>query len=290
MLHSRAGRLAASVSLATLGAVLAQPALAATTEGVRQEDSGTIAINLYEVATSDPDAVFGTTTTTSNPGGLATATAWVTCALSATCANPGALEQFASGADEASNTILIGGLQRIEAIAEAAGQTATAVAYIDTGIAQLAVSGGKAVNDFAVTGTVEVVASAIAEASDGPAIAQAVISQAIAIEAIGATGATVDFENDGLISIAAVAEAISEGTTADTAFARATAFGVSGAAYATVEGTAIADLYNAGTIEVVGDARRRRHPRRRPGKRSRDPRPRSGRVGRRGRCYRQGRE
>ena len=249
-----ARRFAASVSLATLGVVLAQPAFAATTEGVRQEDSGTIAINLYEVAATDPDAVSGTTTTTSNPGGLATATAGVTCALSATCPNPGALEQFASGVESATNAIVIEGLQRVEAIANADGQTATAVAFIDAGVSQLAVSGGKARNDFDVSGTVQVEASANATATDGPAIAQAVISQAIALEAVGGTAATVEFDNDGLISIAAVANAISEGSEAELAWARATAFGVAASAIVTGEGTAIADLYNAGTLEVMGEA------------------------------------
>ena len=168
-----ARRLAASVSLAAVSVVLSTPALGATTEGVRQDDSGTIAINVLEFAAGDPPAEFGTVNTASNPGGLAQATASVTCALSATCPNPGAVEQVASGVDTAENELVIDGKLVIEAIAAATGDSAGATAYIDTAVYQLAQADGQAINQIDISGTLSAVASAQAHGEDGPARADA---------------------------------------------------------------------------------------------------------------------
>ena len=81
------------VAASTLG--LAAPALAATVDGVRQEDSATIAINLYELGTDDPAASFGTTDTASIPGGAAAASAQILCAEASTCPEAGAIEHWA---------------------------------------------------------------------------------------------------------------------------------------------------------------------------------------------------
>src|SRR4029079_13034871 len=186
--------LAAGVSRFAIGAGRASPAAAATTQGVRQEDSGTIAINLYEVDAEDGAVEFTNTAHDSKAGGAAYAEAQILCARFATCADPGALEQFAKGVATASNGMVIGGAQAIRATADATGEAATAIAFIDAALSQHAESGGKARDSLSVSGTLGVTASAVAHASDGDAFAQAIVSQAIAIDAIGKTEATIELD------------------------------------------------------------------------------------------------
>jgi hypothetical protein len=244
--------LMAGVSACALGA--ASPAFAATVEGVRQDATGTIAINLYEQGADDPAMLSGVVDQVSNPGGAASASAFVLCAESATCTDAGAIEQFASGVDEARNSMDIAGAQSVHAMAGASGATATAVAFIDTAIAQLAVSGGKASNTLDVTGSIDVLASAAATATDGPAFAAAAISQAIGLSAIGGTAADVALSNSGEITIAAIADASAQGTSAQNATANALAVGIHALAMTTGTGSANVDVSNDGTLTVAAEA------------------------------------
>ena len=250
----RVRRLAATVSAIAISAAFAPQANAATVEGVRQEDSGTIAVNLYEVPAGET-VEFGTTDQASNPGGIGTAVAAVLCAQSATCTAPGAIEQFASGTDEALNTISIAGTQQVVVLASADGATASATAFIDTAIAQLAISGGKAANIFEVTGSLSVLASADAAASEGDAGAFAIVSHAAAIAATG-NSAAINVANNGDIAFGAAASAqATGGGTTDDALAYALVAGLTAKAVATGTGEgASVVLDNQGSIAVLAGA------------------------------------
>ena len=203
--------------------------------------------------------MFGTTTTTSNPGGARNRDGLGDLRLVRDLSQPRRARAIRDAASKARPTrILIEGLQRIEAIAEADGRDRDrGRLHRLAGVASSRSAAARRVNDFDVSGTARNRRRApMPTATDGPAIAQALISQAIAIEAIGGTAATVDFDNDGLISIAAVANAISGGQRGGQRAVRGRRRLASPARpIVTGDGTALADLYNAGTIEV---SRRRR--------------------------------
>jgi hypothetical protein len=200
-----------------LGTTIPSPVQAASTEGVRQDDSGTIAINLYEVPAGGPASQFGSEITESNPGGVASATAEVLCAQSATCAAPGAIEQAAIGTQSASNLIDIAGTQTIHADAHAIGDTAAAIGYIDLAIGQLAVADDLAENHIEIAGLLDIHAHAMAEAAVGTAVAVAVISGGISqIATAGFDHGTAsnNLNVGGVANIAAEARADSDGGSA----------------------------------------------------------------------------
>ena len=99
--------------------------------------------------------------------GAATAIAEVSCGETATCTNPGALEQVAIGLNSASNQIQIQGTQGIHATATATGASALARALIDTAIFQDAVAPSAADNRVSVTGVIDVPLHAKATATAG---------------------------------------------------------------------------------------------------------------------------
>jgi hypothetical protein len=166
--------LAASASILALGVVSPAQALAAD-PGVRQEDSGTIAINLYELDLTDPEQVSGVVTSVSDPSGPAVAIAEVLCAETATCSEVGAVEQSAIGTQSASNGIDIDGSHTIRAEADAYGTAASAIGYIDLAVGQLAVAPELATNDISIGGLLDVHASADAHAITGGAFALAAV-------------------------------------------------------------------------------------------------------------------
>lgn len=243
---------AAGVSVLALGIACPHQVLAQTTEGVRQEDSGTIAINLYEVSEQDPPQDFGTAVSESIAGGAAAAIAEVLCAEAATCASPGAIEQSAVGTESARNTIRIGGLQTIRAEADASGQSASAIAFIDQPISQLAVGPDRAENEFLSSGTLDLHASAnalAAETATAVAVLGGGVSQ-IATAGFDHGTASNGFQNDGLISISADAFADSDSALAFAGAAVGTAIvqqsrGVDAAANA---------LTNSGGLDVSASA------------------------------------
>lgn len=183
---------------------------AANIEGVWQEDSGTIAINLYEVGEGDPPAASGASATTANPGGAALAEAMVNCATSAICPLPGEIVQYAHGSQSATNKIVINGMVGIGADAVAEGDSATAVGAIELGIWQVAAADEAARNELEVGGLLEIAAHAEAMAATGPAVAFAAIRAGISQVAtsIGIDGiAAGSVDNSGELTVAANADA-----------------------------------------------------------------------------------
>lgn len=180
--------------------------MAANSGGVRQQDAGADAINIYELAAADPLARFGAVATDINPGGAATATAIVSCAESATCANYGAIEQSAVGLASARNLIDVDGSQELIAIALASGSAAFASATIDTAIWQFASASGEASNALSVDGVLDLSVAAHAYASDAKASAFAIFHDGIVQSALGAT-ADADLIVVGELAITASAEA-----------------------------------------------------------------------------------
>ena len=158
--NARLRLLAAGVSAIAIGAGFSAPVSAAQVEGVRQDDAGTIAINLFEIDAADPPAAFGATNQVNNPGALAVASANVLCAEFATCPEAGSVHQSASGTSSARNDIDIAGSLSIGAIASATGSAASASALVKSGIYQRAVSGGVASGAIDVSGSLDIGAEA----------------------------------------------------------------------------------------------------------------------------------
>ena len=79
--------LLAGVSIPTLA--MPGGARAATVAGVHQSSVALDAINIYEIAGSDPVADYGAIETLVSLGAAATAIAEVSCAETGTCTNPG---------------------------------------------------------------------------------------------------------------------------------------------------------------------------------------------------------
>ena len=226
----------------------------AAATGLRQDDSGTIAINLFELQETDPALVFSAIDSVTSPGAPAVASAEILCAeLSSACTQPGAVEQVANGTSIARNELVIGGELTIGALAAATGATATAIARIDTAIMQQAISGGGASNSVDVSGSIDIIASAEAVATDGPAMALAAITQAMVLSATGATSAAIDLTNSGSVSIAGFAEASAhEGS--DPAVAGAIIFGIDAFASVTSDGPASIAVTNDGSIVLDAEA------------------------------------
>jgi hypothetical protein len=159
-----------------------------------------------------------------------------------------AVEQIVSGGDLASATIGNDGEMIIAALANASGNDASATAYVDTGVYQLATADSV---QLALTNgaSLVVIAQADAVADAGSALAYASVETGVYQSADGVTNGSVDLDNTGYLGIAAIANATG------TASARADA----------VVGTAIfqnasyADevsisLNNSGTLSILAFA------------------------------------
>lgn len=250
---AKARLLAAGASVLAIGIVNPADAGAVNVPGVIQVTQENIAINLLDIGEADPAAEFGATVTDINPGAHAIAEAFVLCADSATCADPGAVVQWARGTEAALNSVSVGGSLSIGADAVAEGASATGAGIILIGLRQIAAAEESAQNIVDIDGSLDIAASGNAIASSGSAVAFAGIGAGISqiATSIGLDGnATNAVENSGDLSI--VASANAEAAIRDAAATAQVGVGIYQQALG--QEAASADVSNSGTILIAANA------------------------------------
>lgn len=248
----KARLLAAGASVLALGMINSGKANAESVPGVLQHSEDAIAINLFEVG--DEETVeTGATESASNPAGHALAEAIVQCADTATCSDPGEILQYARGTTSSTNGASLGGSLAIDADAVAVGASATAAGVIQIGLWQVAAAEGSGQNDLAISGMLDIGASADALAATGSAVAFAGVGAGVSqvASAIGSSGsASNSIENVGELAI--IADAHAEALLMDAAASAFVGIGLYQAAEA--QESASADMWNSGNILVEANA------------------------------------
>ena len=169
-------------------------------EGFHQASVGIDAVSIFNLADTDP-LFFGGEI--AGPG-VPVASATVSCALSSTCPNPGAIWLTANGINSARNLADVEGVATVTAIAHATGTSAAAKALVSNGVREHATGINQAEDRLDIGGSLTVGGLAHASATSGDAVAHGKIAGGVvqtALATSGAASAIIDVHTDATLAI-----------------------------------------------------------------------------------------